>query len=218
VPDRCCLPNYDLTFDAEEARRELIRYRSAGPESSTQRLIDALVAHGVAGARLLDIGGGVGAVQHALLAAGADRALDVDASSAYLAAAEGEARDRGLRDRIDYLHGDFVAVADEVEPAEIVTLDRVICCYPDVRALVGASAARATRLYGLVYPVDRWWTRLAVGIGNLWCRVRRRDYRAYVHPQRLVDEVVQSAGLVLARRQRSAFWQMDVFVRPQAAG
>jgi magnesium-protoporphyrin O-methyltransferase len=142
----------------------------------------------------------------------------VDASSAYLAAAEGEARDRGLRDRIDYLHGDFVVVADEVEPAEIVTLDRVICCYPDVRALVGASAARATRLYGLVYPVDRWWTRLAMSIGNLWCRVRRSDYRAYVHPQRLVDEVVQAAGLVLSRRQRSAFWQMDVFVRPQAAG
>jgi magnesium-protoporphyrin O-methyltransferase len=214
MPDRCCLPDYDVTFDGEEARSELIRYRANGPAASTQRLIDALLERGVDGARLLDIGGGVGAVQHALLAAGAASAIDVDASAAYLAVAEGEARDRGLRGRISYLHGDFVAIADEVEPTEVVTLDRVICCYPNVRALVSASAARATRLYGLVYPVDRWWTRLAIGIENLWFRVSRSDYRAYVHPQRLVDELIGAAGLIPTYRHTGVFWQTAVFVRP----
>ncbi len=42
--------------------------------------------------------------------------------------------------------GDFVEVAGSIQPADIVTLDRVICCYPDVERLVGLSSQRATRL------------------------------------------------------------------------
>ena len=46
-------------------------------------------------------------------------------------------------------------MSDEIEAADVVTLDRVICCYPDMEALVGRSAERALRLYGLVHPRDR---------------------------------------------------------------
>ncbi len=91
---------------------------------------------------LLDIGGGVGAIAHALLQVGARQATDIDASTAYLAAARDEAARRGLVDRMSFQHGDFVALAPTLPATDIVTLDRVICCYDNMPELVSLSAAR----------------------------------------------------------------------------
>jgi magnesium-protoporphyrin O-methyltransferase len=209
----CCGVDYDAQFNDDEARRDLLQYRKAGPDQSTRRLLDALLAEGVEGATLLDIGGGVGVVQLELLAAGAARSTDVDASGAYLATAEDEAFQRGLGDRMTFLHGDFVALADSVEPADIVTLDRVVCCYPDARALIGRSAAKAGRLYGLVHPVDRWWTRLLATLGNLGYRLFRNPYRMYVHRQALIDELVAAQGLGPVNVREALFWRTAVYRR-----
>ena len=219
MPGDCCKPDYDVHFDAESARKDLLGYRQDGPDGSTRRLLDVLIAEGVTDATVLDIGGGVGAVQLELLAAGAARALDVDASASYLAVAEAEARERGFAGRTAYRHGDFVQLADEIEPADVVTLDRVICCYPDVRSLVSQSASRALRLYGLVYPVDRWWTRGVARIMNFLDRVGRSDYRMHIHSQALVDRLIREAGLEPLYRHAGKVWQTAVYtrVRPPAS-
>jgi magnesium-protoporphyrin O-methyltransferase len=209
----CCRVDYDAMFDPEEARRDLLQYRANGPDPSTRRLIDALLAEGVEGASLLDIGGGVGAIQLELLAAGAGSVTDVDASSAYLSIAESEADEHGFRERTRYLHGDFARLADEVEPADLVTLDRVICCYPDARALIGRSAAKARRAYGLVHPVDRWWTRALARLGNLGYRIFRNPYRMHVHPQPLIDRLVADAGLRPVVQHDAWFWRTAVYRR-----
>ena len=216
MPDRCCIPDYDAEFDDNRARRDLDEYRAKGVSGSTRRLVEALLAQGVEGTTLLDIGGGVGIIQLELLAAGVTSSVDVDASAPYLRSAEVEAATRGLGDRTAYRHGDFVALADAVEAADIVTLDRVICCYPEVQALITASAARARRLYGLVYPVDRWWTRLAVGLANLLPRLSRSAFRGYVHPQPLVDRLIRDAGLVRVYRHAGRVWQTEVYRQPSA--
>jgi magnesium-protoporphyrin O-methyltransferase len=137
----------------------------------------------------------VGVAHLELLSAGLRSATDVDASSAYLDVAREEARRRGYGDRVTYHHGDFVALAPEIEPADIVTLDRVICCYHDMPALVQASAAKARWLYGLVYPREAWWTRLDSSVENAWFRMKRHPYRSFIHPARFVDATVRSAGL-----------------------
>ena len=213
----CCKPDYNLHFDAESARKDLLSYRANGPDGSTQRLLDVLIGEDVSGASLLDIGGGIGIVQLELLTAGAARAVDVDASDPYLAVAESEARDRGFGDRTSYRHGDFVDLADEIEPADVVTLDRVICCYPDVRSLVSSSARHAMRLYGLVYPVDRWWTRAAARVMNFLDRLSRSDYRMHVHPQPLVDQLIREAGLEPRYRHAGMIWQTAVYARVSRA-
>jgi SAM-dependent methyltransferase len=213
MPPTCCKPDYDAQFDEKGARQDLLAYRKDGAEGSTKRLIDALLRHGVKGATLLDIGGGVGAIQLDLLAAGAASSVDVDASAAFLAAAEQEADARGFRDRVAYRHGDFVEIADEVEPADIVTLDRVICCYPDVEGLVGRSVARARRVYGLVYPVDRWWTRAIGRVGNAMLRLFRNDFRIHVHPEATVERLVRAAGFERSYRHAGWFWQTLVYAR-----
>lgn len=213
----CCRVDYDALFDAKDARDDLAAYRRDGPARSTRMLLQSLVAEGIAGMTLLDIGGGVGAVQHELLAAGAATSVDVDLSHAYLAAAREEAERRGLSGREAHRYGNFVEIADEVDGADIVTLDRVICCYPDMRALVGASAAHAGRLYGLVYPVDRWWIRLGARIVNAGLWAGRQTYRVHVHATAAVDALVRSAGLEPRAHRRGMVWQAVVYRRVEAA-
>jgi magnesium-protoporphyrin O-methyltransferase len=213
MSSECCRVDYDEQFNAEEARRDLLQYRANGADPSTRRLVHALIAHGVEGATLLDIGGGIGAVQLELLEAGVASSVDVDASLSYLQVAEAEADERGWGDRTRYLHGDFTRLADEVEPADIVTLDRVVCCYADARALIGRSASKARRLFGLVHPVDRWWTRVLGTIGNLGYRVFRNPYRMHVHRQALIDSLVRAEGLEPVSVRTAWFWRTAVYRR-----
>jgi hypothetical protein len=87
-------------YDEKRASSELRKYREQGPIPSTRALIDALKAEVVESATLLDIGGGIGAIQHELLDASATRATCVDASAAYLETAREEGRGRGHDSRV----------------------------------------------------------------------------------------------------------------------
>jgi magnesium-protoporphyrin O-methyltransferase len=173
--------------------------------------VNVLVRMGVDGKSVIDIGGGVGAVQHGLLEAGASQALSVEASGAYDEVAREEAARRGLSDRITHLHGDFVELAESIPAADIVTLDRVICCYPDMRALVGASSQRARRAYGLVYPRSVWWLRPAFALGNMILRLRRSPFRIFLHPTREVEAIAAAHGLRRVFHRLHGVWQVAVF-------
>jgi magnesium-protoporphyrin O-methyltransferase len=209
-PCNCGCPN---TFTSGEAEGDLKRYRKKGPDPTTRALIDAIVAEGVDGATLLDIGGGIGAIQLELLAAGAARATSVDASEAYVDAARSEAERRGFADRTSGRFGDFVALAPEIDPADVVTLDRVVCCYPDLPALLEAAASRARRLIGLVYPRDGWWIRLAARVINGVGWVTRNHTRAYMHAPGQVDAILRAAGYERREIRRTLIWQVVVYRR-----
>lgn len=200
-------------FDTSAGTRKLRAYRQNGPDKTTRLLVDALRAEDVSDATLLDIGGGIGAIQLELLASGLRSATDVDAASGYLAVAREEAARRGYDGRVTYRHGDFVTLSGDLEPADIVTLDRVICCYHDMPALVGASIAKARRLYGVVYPRDDWWVRLSLAAENAGNRLRRSRFRAFVHPTRTVDGMIRAAGFEQRFFQRTAAWQVIVYGR-----
>ena len=200
-------------FNRKVAARELKHYRNRGPNKTTRKLLDALRAEGVVGATLLDIGGGVGVIAHELLEAGAASASNVEASTGYLAAAQEEAARRGHADRMHFRHGDFVDIAAEVPPADIVTLDRVVCCYPDMDPLVRRSSARARRLYGLVYPRDTWWIKLGFRIQNFWLSVLGNPFRIYVHSTEAVDAIVRQSRLERRFHRKTIVWQVVVYAR-----
>jgi hypothetical protein len=209
----CCGLDYDEHFNADEARRDILDYRAHGAQGSTRRLLDVLIGEGVKSATLLDIGGGVGILQLELLHAGIDSSLDVDASSPYIAVARAEAEEHGFGGRTEYRHGDFVDLADEIGAADLVTLDRVICCYADVASLVRRSAEHARRLYGLVYPVDRWWTRAVGRLMNLVTRLSGSDYRMHIHSAADVDRLIREAGLEPRYHHAGMVWQTAVYAR-----
>jgi magnesium-protoporphyrin O-methyltransferase len=215
----CCSPGdspFDRQFDARHAARHLRAYRQKGPVGLTRALIEALAAGGIDGHTVLDIGGGVGAVHHGLLRSGATTAVDVDASRAYISVAREEAERQGHTDRVHYLAGDFVALADEVEPADLVALDRVICCYADMAALVDRSATLALRRYGIVYPRDSWLGRVGVAFLNAQLRLSGSSFRAYVHRTAEVDAILAAHGLVQRLHRTTLIWQLAIYERPAA--
>ncbi len=143
------------------------------------------------GATLLDIGGGIGVIQHELTT----RAISVEASAAYLAAALEESDRRGHTGRATYQHGDFVDLAESITPADIVTLDRVLNVYPEWERLASLSAERARRLFGVVVPRDTRFVRLVIVAMNLVLRLQGHRVRAAVIPIDAIDRVARQAGL-----------------------
>ncbi len=196
----------DKLFDPRIARRELARLRRRGPSASTRKLIDALPR-----GSLLDIGGGVGAIQHAF-APDADRITHVDASRAYVAVAKEELERLGFADSA-HLYGDFVELAADIDEHAVVTLDRVLCCYPDLSALVVASTGKASLAWGVVFPKERWWTRVGAAVMNLALRIKGSDYQAYIHPEAQITALAEAAGLRLESTSSTWLWNVWAFQR-----
>jgi hypothetical protein len=115
-----------------------------------------------------------------------------------------------------FVEGDAVRRADTIDGADVVTLDRVICCYADVTALVGTSAAWAGRLYGIVLPRDRWPVRAAIAFEALWYRLQRKRYQPFAHPNRVVDALAIAQGLQLQAETGTFFWRVALFRRAAA--
>lgn len=183
-----------ISSDGRYWATELERLRKRGPRVETEQLLEAILARGVEGASLLDVGAGVGAVHLALLEAGATRAVDVDASREYLAAARAEAERRGLVDRVDYRYGDVVDLAPDLPPADIVTADAVICCYPYLAPLLAALVRPGPRLVGLTSPTDAWWLRVWMRLSNVYWALRRTPDRWCIHRDAEVDRLMGEAG------------------------
>jgi hypothetical protein len=214
----CCATTtrIESVFNDKLAACDLRRYRKKGPKRSTRVLLEALKTEGIEGKTLLDIGGGIGTIQHELLDAGAASATSVEASAPYLKAAREERERRGHDGRARFHHGDFVELAGTLEAADLVTLDRVICCYPDMERLVGLSAARARVFYGLVYPRDARLVRLGFATVNLLLRALRKPMRAFVHRADDVERVIEAGGLALHYSARAGAWEVAVYRRTPA--
>jgi magnesium-protoporphyrin O-methyltransferase len=216
----CCPPrninDLDNTFDAAQARKDARRYLKKGLEKRTRKLIAYLLTHRREPLTVLDIGCGAGGAHQELLRQGvADRAVGVDASSAYLAAARANAAQLNLSDRVIYEQQDFAQAASSFAPADVVLMDRVICCYPHLAELLGAAAQHAERYLSLSFPRDEWWTRLPYHVADFFQTLFRSKYRFYLHPHAQVVSLAQAAGLQLVHSDHHIIWQILVFARPQ---
>lgn len=213
----CCASTLDSKFDARTAERQLREFRRSGPSKETRLLLSALRDAGIDGATVLDIGGGIGAVQEGAFRGGAARAMSVEASSGYMHAARALAAERGYVDRVEYRLGDFVDVADDIPAADVVTLDKVICCYADMNALVSRSAERARRLYAAVYPRDGLHIRAVSGVQNAIRWLVRRSFRTYVHHPSSIDRVLARHGFRPLSTATTFIWTIAVFERQAAS-
>ena len=203
-------------FSDAVARRDLMRYRRRGPDRTTCLLRDSILGAGH-GKTVLDVGAGVGALSFELLAAGVERVTAVEAAPAYVAAAREEAGRRNVSDRLDLVHGDFVSVGGDVMPADVVTMDRVVCCYPAYQPLLEAALGRSRRLLAFSYPRDRRYVRAAVRIQNLGRALFRNPFRGFVHSARGMEALLEQHGFVRMRRRETLKWSADLYVRADAA-
>jgi magnesium-protoporphyrin O-methyltransferase len=212
--DCCQCEGIEINFDRKKAAAKLERYRKKGPNNTTQLLVDALIAADVQDHTLLDIGGGIGAIQHEMLDAGVRSAIDFEASSAYIEACQSEAERRGHAERITHYHGNFADFGEDIPSADIVTLERVLCCYHDMPALMNQSCARTNRLLGLVFPNETWWVKFAVTVFlNLKFRMQGNPFRVFVHPTEQVEAIAKQHGFERRYIKKTGPWQVMVFER-----
>jgi SAM-dependent methyltransferase len=215
VPSCCPLfaDAAEAHFDHKTAVRDLRRYRQKGPGVTTRLLRDGIAAAGPVNGLLLDIGAGVGALAFELMELGISRAVLVDVSSAYLAAASEEAARRSRAEAIQVVHADFLSVVSQLPVAAVVTLDRVICCYPNHERLLEESLRHAHDCFALSYPRDVWYVRIAAALENSLRRVRGSSFRTFVHSASRMELAITNAGFALTRRRRTWTWSVDVFVK-----
>ena len=212
--DCCQCDLIETQFDRETVAKKVERYHTQGLKKETEILVDALLAEGIEGCSVLDVGGGLGALEFELLKAGSSQATNVEASSAYIEAAKAESSRQGYSEKVSHVHGDFVTIAHEVPPADVVTLDKVICCYDDMESLVAKSVQKTNKLYGVIYPRDTWWVKAAIAVENLIRKLKGNDFRVIVHPTRAVDRLITENGMEKRFYRALIDWQIVVYVRP----
>lgn len=202
-------------FTNRTAKRELRRYRKKGPDKSTRMLLDAIRVTGIdiGQSTLLDVGGGIGAIPFELFSDGLKHAVNVDASVPYQQAARQEAEERNLLSQTEYHFGDAAELAPSLEDTDIVTLDRVICCYPEPEKLIPATASKARQIYGVVYPRVRYLTKFVFWAGNLWFRLRGIAFRTYLYSPEYIDSLIHKQGLTLHKLQQTFLWHVAVYIR-----
>jgi len=210
---QCQCEGIENIFDQRRAAQLLEKTRRRGPQKTTRVLLEALKSRGVEGKSLLDIGGGIGVIQHELLECGLAEVTGVEASSAYLETTRAETERRGHAARARYFLSDFVALAPAIPAADIVTLDRVICCYNDMKGLVSASSKKAGDTYGLVYPRGTLWAKLSILALNAVLWLRGSPFRVFVHPPETVDSIVRTNGLSPFFSRTAGMWQVVVYAR-----
>lgn len=210
----CCQRQIlETTFDRSLAETELRNYREKGMNKTTRLLVDALQSQGVEGKTLLDIGGGIGVIQHELLQAGLRHSINVEASMAYIEATKAEATRQGHQGRISHHHGDFIDIAPTLSQTDIVTLDKVICCYDKWQPLVEQSAAMARTFYGIVIPRTNLASRLSIGWENFTLWLQHHPFRTLIHPLKAIDTLLQNAGFTRRVHHKTFVWDMRLYAR-----
>jgi 2-polyprenyl-3-methyl-5-hydroxy-6-metoxy-1,4-benzoquinol methylase len=199
-----------IQFSARVAARDLARYLRKGPNTTT-RLLRDLLATQAAGGTLLDIGAGIGASPLELLSRGFGHATAVDASSAYVAAGRQETERRGLTGAIDWLEGDFVSLATQLAAADVVTLDRVVCCYPAHEPLLNAALDRVRQMVGLSYPRDCWYVRAVIAVENGLRWLRGDAFRVLVHSPAGMAALMRTRGFRLTGLRTTVTWSVEVY-------
>ena len=211
-PEHCCFDEWVDNWDRKAKKQDTI----AGV---TAHLLEALVDAGLTGRTVLDVGCGIGDLALTALARGATSAEGLDLSGKAIEQARELAAARGLADRARFEVGDGATSA--LPNADVVVVNRVVCCYPDADGLLERSLTAAGSVYAFTAPVSKGlvglFNRAQVRFSNLAYRVQKKKYggfRTFVHDVNRIDERVRAAGFRPVRRERRrVVWDLAVYTR-----
>lgn len=210
----CCDPRgCDGIFDTRFARHRAARYRRKGLDRTARRIVDLLDRGGLAGATVLEIGGGVGEIQLELLRRGAAAATNLELSPAYEAEATALAAEAGLSGRVRHRILDIAVDPDDVEPADVVVLHRVVCCYPDYARLLGAAAEHTRHRLVFSHPPRNPLSRAMVATVNALVRARGGQFRAFTHRPDAMLDVLAGRGLRPSVAHGRGVWRIATGAR-----
>jgi magnesium-protoporphyrin O-methyltransferase len=210
----CCDPRgCDRMFGARFARYVAGRYRRKGLDPTATRMVEVIEGRGVEGATVLEVGGGVGEIGLELLRRGAASVTNLELSPAYEAEAARLIAEAGMGGRVDRRLTDIATDPAAVEPADIVVLHRVVCCYPDYPRLLGAVADHARRQVVFSFPPRNAVSRAFLAMQNTFFRVSRREFRVFAHPPAAMLGVLADRGLSADVVHRGRVWRVAAATR-----
>ncbi len=195
------------------AESEARRYRRRGLDATSRRIVEFVKSQGIEGRTVLEVGGGIGAVQIELLKAGAARAVNVELIPTYEPTAMRLLEEAGLSGRVERTVLDFAQAAEQVARADVVVLNRVLCCYPDMPRLAIAAADHASHVMVMSYPKWAWWTRAGLGVSNLVLALMRREFHIFVHRPDQIIATSERQGLRTVLNKTGVLWTVAGLTR-----
>lgn len=210
MPCNCCEIT-DSMFDESRAKEDIKYYRKHGPAQQTKLILGAVRSLKLKNASLLDIGGGIGTIYHELMQDVIERAIHVDASSAYLKVAEEESVKRGYSEQVQFIHADFTDIEKDIPKVDVVTLDRVVCCYPDYRTLLKAAAEHGSNALVMTYPREVWYVRIGLGLINFFQKLRNDPFRVFIHPIQQMEKLLNEQGFARTKTNNQFVWEMSLY-------
>ncbi len=209
----CCTTTYNLTFDRKRARREMDQYLKSGPKKSTHYLIGPLKDQALSGTSLLDIGGGTGAIILELFGKEVDCAYYLEISRAYAEVFRDQVVLRSLEEHIEIQTGELTENYQKLPRVDVVTLDKVICCYEDYQQLVKLSLQKARKLYAYTIPRDVWWVKAVNSVSEFFKSLFGNQLPTHVHPVAAIEQMVLALGFEKIYQKTHREWLTVIYSR-----
>jgi len=210
--ERCCFDDWVDNWTAEATKKPTAA-------KVTASLLDAIMEAGVADRTVLDVGCGIGDLAIEAVARGGASGTGFDLSPKAIGEARRLAASRGVGDRLRFGVGDGAKL--DLPAADIVVINRVVCCYPDTENLLDHTLGAARSVFAITAPVSKgptgWWNRLWSALENVGYRLRPKKYggfRVFIHDLDRIDERIRAAGFRRVRHeQRRVVWDLAVYTR-----
>ena len=189
------------------------KFRKKGLDKASQRIVEGLEVAGIQSKSVLEVGCGVGGLHLTLLQKGASLAQGVDASGGMLEAAANLAQELKLAQRVTYHQGDFVELNSTLAPADIVVMDKVLCCYAEPEALIAKGLSRARELFAVSYPRNSLLAWLSCKVPSVIGRILRWSFRPYYHAPAFLDQTIVNSGFQELSSSVTPVWQIKIYTR-----
>jgi SAM-dependent methyltransferase len=211
-PERCCFDDWVDNWTTKATKRPTAA-------KVTASLLDAITEAGVTERTVLDVGCGIGDLAIEIVARGAASGTGYDLSPKAIDEARRLAASRGVGERMRFEVGDGAQL--DLPAADIVVINRVVCCYPDTENLLDHTLGAARGVFAITAPVSSgpigWWNRLWSALENVGYRLRPTKYdgfRVFIHDLDRIDERIRAAGFRRTRHERRRIvWDLAVYTR-----
>lgn len=213
IQEHCC--GAEAFFDNKMAEKQYRQYIKKGPSRITAKIIRQLADQNIEGKSLIDVGGGIGALQWWFLEMNGAETTAIEASTAYLNQAEEHATKYNWKDKTRFIFGDYTQVHSQVAPADFITLDKMICCYPDYKEIVEISCQKAKTYIALSYPIDGFLSRIVNVFGSLIAKLKSNTFRPFVHPVKNIRELFEQQGFERISYTMAFPWHVETYRRSE---
>lgn len=203
-------------FFSSRAKRYSRRFRKRGLSKEQQYLVTGIMETASRDKKfnpgtVLEIGCGIAGLLITLLRKGTVSATGIDASQGMIEKAKENAAHSGLSKQTEFFHGDFAAMESSISPAEVVILDRVLCCDGNPELLIRQSASKATGVYAVSFPRDFLPVRVFIKTGIAIAKLFPFQFTPYYHEPRLLCRWIEEQGFSAYYSRHTFLWQVMVY-------